>query len=108
EDRFVEVIGICLAAHEVALMRRLLAGEIVLGDLFEVRNGYADPATLLERTNPVPDDIVDLAMREVLEHVARADLVDRLIAVWQREDLRPVRATNRNEAGRRDLPGPKV
>jgi hypothetical protein len=103
EQRLVEVVGVGLAAHRIAFDRQLLAVEIGLRDVGEVRNGDLQHAAGLQLRHPVLDDLRHFAVREVLEHMAGADDVDRLVGDGERVNFGAVVMAHRDEAGRRDV-----
>jgi hypothetical protein len=97
-----------MAAHHVALHVHLGAGDVLLRDEAEVRDGDLQHAARRQHAHPLAQHVHHLRLREVLEHVARAhhfrasvgDLGERIEAVARLGVERAIAVDRRRAAPR--------
>ena len=100
-DRVVRVVVVGVPAHQHPLKVHLAAAtlHVVLHDLVEVGHRDPQPAAGLEHVHPVAEHLRRLAEGDVLEHMARADLVRRVGCEGQRADVMSERRVDGRVAG---------
>jgi hypothetical protein len=69
EDGLVKVGRVALAAHHIPLGIDRLAGDVILGDPFEVRDRDLQARRQASDARPFLQDVGDLAVREMLQHM---------------------------------------